>query len=160
MKNCTHCTNGMSCESKSDDHYHCTREQGHSGPHVACGWEHGLATWPSSESICKNCGQPTHSNDHICFVCWDKFRASGIDTEAQSAATSNGPEPKAVPTRVPDAPSYSVAKKYAKLFAEKLAEVAIMENWIEYINLCEQAAHIGRVALLESQADEMGIVKG
>jgi hypothetical protein len=85
--------------------------------------------------------------------------ASGADPEAQPAPPSTGPTPKAGLDSSPDAPIYTAAKQYAKAFAHKLTVVARKEDWIEYVNLCEQAAHIGRVALLESQADEMGIVK-
>jgi hypothetical protein len=33
----------------TDDGWHCTRDKGHSGDHVACGSEHAIHTWPNGK---------------------------------------------------------------------------------------------------------------
>lgn len=48
---------GLPCSAVSDlvNLYHCTRDKGHTGPHVACGVdeEHDICVWPNENDKVK-----------------------------------------------------------------------------------------------------------
>jgi hypothetical protein len=84
--------------------------------------------------------------------------ASGAVPERPSSPPRTAaPDTGNLDSSTPDA-SISVSKLHAKGFAYKIVVAARRDDWADYVNLCEQAAHIGRIAMLESRADEAGIV--
>ena len=45
---CPLCSGNQSCSARHTKGYHCTREEGHSGPHAACGCRrnsHPIVEW-------------------------------------------------------------------------------------------------------------------